>query len=69
LTKTSGQNYESGGQEFESLRARHLVFICEHPPWVARTAFSRSSLLPAHDVIINFDDVDECLKVSLAGGH
>jgi hypothetical protein len=25
------ENYESGGQEFESLRARHVVLICEHP--------------------------------------
>jgi hypothetical protein len=24
-------DYESGGQEFESVRARHLVLICEHP--------------------------------------
>src|SRR5690348_11621434 len=41
--------YESGGKEFESLRARHLVLACEHPdgPFSpARTAFSRRSLLP-----------------------
>src|SRR5262245_56387437 len=42
-------DYESGGQEFESLRARHLVLICEHPVWpfwLARTAFSSKSLRP-----------------------
>ena len=42
-------DYESGGQEFESLQARHLVLVCEHqgcPRWLARTACSSKSLLP-----------------------
>jgi hypothetical protein len=44
-----GEDYESGGREFESLRARHLVLVCEHqdcPLWFARTAFSSNSLFP-----------------------
>src|SRR5205823_5660506 len=42
-------DYKSGGQEFESLRARHLVLICEPGSLAvcpARTARSSSSLLP-----------------------
>src|SRR5262249_7116685 len=42
-------DYESGRQEFESLRARHLVLICEHPASrfrLAMTALSSTSLLP-----------------------
>ena len=42
-------DYESGGQEFESLRARHLVPVCKHRDgalWLARIAFSRTFLLP-----------------------
>jgi hypothetical protein len=42
------EDYESRGQEFESLRARHLVLACEHHDWafwLARTAFSSNSLL------------------------
>ena len=40
---------EDKGQEFESLRARHAVLVSEHeaPSFrLARTAFSRRSLLP-----------------------
>src|SRR6185312_14386122 len=42
-------DFESGGQGFESLPARHLVLVCEHqsaPDRLARTARSSSSLLP-----------------------
>ena len=44
----SRAGYEFGGQEFESLRARQLVLICEHDSlfWLARIAFSSTSLLP-----------------------
>src|SRR5206468_3735909 len=48
-TPGTAPDYESGGQEFESLRARHLVLVCEHQAWplcLARTAFSSNSLLP-----------------------
>ena len=41
-------DYESGGQEFESLRARHLVLICEPDSAAARparTARSSTSVL------------------------
>src|SRR6516164_6472290 len=47
--KCQSTSYECGGQEFESLRARHLVLVCEHQPWpfwLARTAFSSKSLFP-----------------------
>src|SRR5262245_30980529 len=45
----STSDYESGGQEFESLRTRHLVLICEPGSLVVcptRTARSSRSLLP-----------------------
>jgi hypothetical protein len=53
----------SGGQEFEFLRARHLVIICEHQDllfWLARTAFSSISLLPLIPalMVIDLDCID-----------
>jgi hypothetical protein len=67
-------NYESRGREFESLRARHLVLICEHSDRslrLPRTAFSSKSFLPLDPdlVIIDFDFVDERLQVGFAERH
>src|SRR6185295_11514343 len=43
-------DYESGGQEFESLRARHFRFVCDAANQARRCGVSRGLRDPCHNV-------------------
>jgi hypothetical protein len=65
--------YESGGQEFESLRARHLVPVCEHwdgALWLARIALKEVVAALRPDLaVINLKSGDGCKQAFRKGAE